>query len=143
MKPLLNYPIVALNRFIEATRDSGYKNPSAAIAELIDNSFEAGASVVEIVVQKTNFNDKRELNVMVSDNGHGMTPSVLRLALQFGGSTRFNSRSGVGRFGMGLPNSSLSQGRRVEVYSWTKRGVVWRSHLDVDEISQGAIQSVP
>lgn len=143
MKPVPSYPIVALNRFIEATRDSGYKNTSAAVAELIDNSFEADASVVEIVVQEFNVDGKRGLNVMVSDNGHGMTPSVLRLALQFGGSTRFNSRVGVGRYGMGLPNSSLSQGRRVDVYSWTQRGVVWRSHLDVDEISKGAIKSVP
>lgn len=143
MKPVPSYPIVALNRFIEATRDSGYKNTSAAVAELIDNSFEADASVVEIVVQEFNVDGKRGLNVMVSDNGHGMTPSVLRLALQFGGSTRFNSRVGVGRYGMGLPNSSLSQGRRVDVYSWTQMGVVWWSHLDVDEIAKGAIQSVP
>ena len=67
MKPAPSYPIVALNRFIEATRDSGYKNTSAAVAELIDNSFEAEASVVEIVVQELNVDAKRELNVMVSD----------------------------------------------------------------------------
>lgn len=143
MKPASSYPIVALNRFIEATRDSGYKNTSAAIAELIDNSFEAEASIVEILVHEFNEDAKRELKVIVGDNGHGMTPSVLRLALQFGGSTRFNSRAGVGRYGMGLPNSSLSQGRRVDVYSWTQTRIVWWSHLDVDEISTGVIQDVP
>jgi hypothetical protein len=143
MKLVPRYPIVALNRFIEATRDSGYKNTSAAIAELIDNSFEADASIVEIVISELNVSAKRELNVIVIDDGCGMSPSVLRLALQFGGSTRFNSRSGVGRYGMGLPNSSLSQGRRVDVYSWTQFAVVWWSYLDVDEIATGAIQSVP
>ncbi len=143
MKPSPSYPIVALNRFIEATRGSGYKNTSAAVAELIDNSFEAEASVVEIFINELSIDARRELQVIVSDNGHGMTPSVLRLALQFGGSTRFNSRLGVGRYGMGLPNSSLSQGRRVDVYSWTQPGVVWWTHLDVDEIATGAIQNVP
>jgi hypothetical protein len=143
MKPAPSHPIVALNRFIEATRDSGYKNTSAAVAELIDNSFEAEASLVEIIIQELNGDGKREIEVTVSDNGHGMTPSVLRLALQFGGSTRFNSRSSVGRYGMGLPNSSLSQSRRVDVYTWTQTGVVWRSHLDVDEIVPGTIQDVP
>ena len=143
MKAAQDYPVVALNRFIEATRDSGYKNTSAAVAELIDNSFEADASVVEVVIDEQNVNAKREFEVIIIDDGHGMTPSTLRLALQFGGSTRFNSRLGVGRYGMGLPNSSLSQGRRVDVYSWRQIGVVWWSYLDVDEIATGAIQSVP
>jgi hypothetical protein len=143
MKQNQNYPVVALNRFIEATRDSGYKNTAAAVAELIDNSFEANASVVEVYIDELYVDANRELKVTVSDDGHGMIPSVLRLALQFGGSTRFNSRAGVGRYGMGLPNSSLSQARRVDVYSWTQSAVVWWSYLDVDEIATGAIQSVP
>src|SRR5947209_13025070 len=116
MKRASSYPIVALNRFIEATRDSGYKNPSAAVAELIDNSFEAKALVVEIFINELNANAKREVVLIVSDDGHGKAPPTLRLALQFGGSTRFNSRDGAGRCGMGLPNSCLSQARRVDVY---------------------------
>src|SRR6185436_12799636 len=69
--------------------------------------------------------------------------SVLKLALQFGGSTRFNSRNGAGRYGMGLPNSSLSRARRVDVYSWTRPGVVWWTYLDIDEIASGAMKTVP
>jgi hypothetical protein len=42
------YPVVALSHFIEATRDSGYKKIAAALAELIDNSFEALATEVHI-----------------------------------------------------------------------------------------------
>lgn len=143
MKPAKEYPVVALNRFIEATRDSGYKNTASAVAELIDNSFEAHASEIEVLIVELNRNGKRQLQLAVIDNGSGMTPSVLRLALQFGGSTRFNSRDGVGRYGMGLPNSSLSQARRVDVYSWTRTDAVWWSHLDVDEIASGAVKDVP
>jgi histidine kinase/DNA gyrase B/HSP90-like ATPase len=56
----------------------------------------------------------------VSDDGRGMDRQTLRLALQFGGSMRFNSRRGMGRYGMGLPNGALSQARRVEVLTWQR-----------------------
>jgi len=138
-----DYPVVALDRFIEATRDSGYKTTGSAVAELVDNSFEAGATAVVVTIDATNNSGKREVTFSVKDNGCGMTPAVLRLALQFGGSTRFNSRVGVGRYGMGLPNSSLSQSRRLEVYSWKTAGSVWWSYLDVDEIAARKIVSVP
>jgi hypothetical protein len=143
MKKAHTYPVVALNHFIEATRDSGYKNTTSAIAELVDNSFEAMASVVEIKIDELSGGTSRKLQLSVIDNGVGMMPSVLRLALQFGGSTRFNSRCGVGRYGMGLPNSSLSQARRVDVYSWTTQGIIWWTYLDVDEIASGLISYVP
>ena len=113
------FPLVAIRSFIQATRDSGYKSTSAALAELVDNAFEAEASSVEIeLVESPVTGEKR---VIVTDNGGGMSPSTMQLALQFGGSTRFNSRRGAGRYGMGLPNSSLSQTRRVDVYRYPFR----------------------
>src|ERR1051326_6290160 len=141
--PNKDYPVVALNRFIEATRDSGYKTTASAVAELIDNAFQAKASKVDVSILETTVNSARNLTVIIKDNGSGMPPSVLRLALQFGGSTRFNSRTGVGRYGMGLPNSSLSQARRVDVYSWTSPSRVYWSYLDVDGIAAGTIVCVP
>jgi hypothetical protein len=44
---------------------------------------------------------------------------------------------------MGLPNGSLSQARRVDVYSWTNPHKIWCCYLDVDEISTGALNSIP
>jgi hypothetical protein len=73
-----------------------------------------------------------------------MDANVLRMALQFGNGTRLDDRSGIGRFGMGLPNSSISQARRVDVWSW-KDGVenVLHSYLDIDEITDGRLTAVP
>lgn len=139
MKNLENN-IVNLRQFIEATRDAGYKSITSALAELIDNSFDAKATIVKIEVSKT---ENGEITVITSDNGIGMNPSLLQVALQFGGSTRFNSRANIGRFGMGLPNSSMSQARRLEVITWKKPSSVWRSYLDVDEIASGKLQTVP
>ncbi len=140
MKESEVFSIIALERFIEATRDAGYKNITSALAELIDNAFEAEAYTIKINIEKF---QNGEITVIIADDGCGMKPSVLQIALQFGGSTRFNSRLNVGRFGMGLPNSSLSQARRVEVITWRKPNNIWRSYLDIDEIVAGKLKSIP
>jgi hypothetical protein len=74
-----------------------------------------------------------EIAIDVLDNGCGMTASQLGLALQFGGSTRFSSRTRIGRFGMGFPNAAVSQARRVELLSWRSPSTVWSAFLDVDD----------
>ena len=124
--------------FIEATRDTGYKSTGSAIAELIDNALEADASHVNVVIQE-NANRAANIIIRVIDDGVGMSPAVLRLALQFGGSTRFGSRMATGRYGMGLPNGGLSQARRLEVLTWTNVSRVWSSYLDVERDRGGFI----
>lgn len=150
--------IIALDRFIQATRDSGYKGTASAISELVDNSIQAGATRIAIsVAAQVRDNDASSIEIAVLDNGGGMDPDVLRQALRFGGSTRFGDRTGLGRYGMGLPNASLSQARRVTVYTWQARASekrrrqlargslppVYTSYLDVDEIAAGSMKAVP
>ena len=134
---------------IRAMRDSGYKNTAFALAELIDNSIQADANQVDVicieesVVVKTR-RRRRIKAIGVLDNGSGMTPEVLGLALQFGNGTHLADRSGIGRFGMGLPNSSISQCRRVEIWTWQNGpDNAMYSYLDVDEIEQSSLSSVP
>jgi hypothetical protein len=149
--------IIALDKFIQATRDSGYKGTASAISELVDNSIQAGATRIAIsVAAKANDDEEKAIDVSVLDNGSGMDPATLRQALRFGGSSRFNDRRGLGRYGMGLPNASLSQARRVTVFTWQAphakgraqrgRGLsprVYSSYLDVDEIVRRAMIEVP
>lgn len=135
--------IVEVRNFVLATRDTGYRSTAAAVAELVDNAVQAAATRVHIFVDESRANDGKQVGLAVLDNGRGMEPALLRTALQFGGSGRFNERSGLGRFGMGLPNSTLSQCRHVEVFSWQKPEVVYRSLLDVDEIAIGKMTAVP
>ncbi|MBI2870507.1 MAG: ATP-binding protein [Candidatus Omnitrophica bacterium] len=136
-------PIVKLQQFIQAIRDAGYRGTGAALSELIDNAFEAGAKNVRIEIELKS--EKREQigSIRIADDGCGMSAEVLEAALQFGGSSRFGSREGTGRFGMGLPNSSVSQARRVEVYSWERRGAPLWSVLDIDEIVKGTCEAIP
>lgn len=135
--------IIAIDRFILATRDSGYKGTESAIAELVDNSLQAGARSVTIDIAIEEDASRYPLRISVLDDGCGMDKRTLHQALRFGGSSRFNDRQGLGRYGMGLPNSSLSQARRVDVYSWQRPGRILSSYLDVDEIARGKITDVP
>lgn len=131
--------IIALATFIDAIRDAGYRGTPAAIAELVDNAIEAGATNVTISLSET----AGGVEVVVADNGCGMEPATMQVALQFGGSTRFDSRAGLGRYGMGLPGSSISQALRVDVYSWTSIGKYWWTFLDIPTIRDGAMTAVP
>lgn len=147
--------IIALDKFIQATRDSGYKGTASAISELVDNSIQAGATRISISITAIeDESGEKGVEISILDNGCGMDPFTLRQALRFGGSTRFGDRSGLGRYGMGLPNASLSQARRVTVYTWqSPEGAarrtsgppsrVYMSYLDVDEIVRCEMSEVP
>ena len=138
-----DYSIVALETFIQATRDSGYKGTASAVAELVDNSLQAGATKITLTVTKTSDEAAHPITVTLRDNGCGMDAATLRQALRFGGSSRFNDRGGMGRYGMGLPNSSFSQAQRVTVKTWTSPDYVLTSYLDLDEIASGELTEVP
>jgi hypothetical protein len=139
----MDHAIVASENFILATRDTGYRSLAAAVAEIVDNSLQANATHVRIFVRDEPKGEERSITIAILDDGHGMSPSVLQAALQFGGSNRFGERTGLGRFGMGLPNSSVSQSRRFDVYSWQTNSSVQSSYLDVDEVASGRLRSIP
>ncbi len=142
MNVVADNSIIALDKFIQSTRDSGYKNTASAISELVDNAIQASAHNISILIQPDDSEDTG-IRVAVVDDGSGMDRRTLIQAMRFGGSSRFNSREGLGRFGMGLPNSSLSQARRVVVYSWQKSSAPQYTYLDVEEIASGTMVKVP
>jgi hypothetical protein len=113
------------------------------LTELVDNSLQAGATRVSVLLKEIERDRGPSIAVGVLDNGCGMGPTALVHALQFGGSSRFGDRSGLGRFGMGLPNSAVSHARRLEVYSWQERGDVNYTYLDVDEVVAGLLRTIP
>ncbi len=135
--------IIVLDKFIQATRDSGYKGTASAVAELVDNSIQAHAKHIWISIGASG-DPHFPIRITIVDDGVGMDKTTLRQALRFGGSSRFNDRGGLGRYGMGLPNSSVSQARRVEVYSWQRQaGPTHFTYLDIDEIVAGKMRDVP
>ena len=138
-----DFSIIDPKMTVQAMRDSGYKSTTHALAELIDNSIESGADTIEVfgVSRFDGRTNRRKLEELaVLDNGCGMDKSTLRGALRYGHGTR-RARDGIGRFGMGLPNSSMSQARRLDVWSW-KSGPTNAFHtfLHLDDVERGVTQ---
>jgi len=127
-------PLVPVNTAIDAFIASGYKSTAAAVSEIIDNSIEAKAKNIEIIIfDKLNDRGiKKITKIAMIDDGTGMDKEVLAASLQFGNGSKLNSRKGLGRFGIGLPNSSVSQCNIVDVYSWQKEKTL-HTYLSVPE----------
>ena len=87
----------------------------------------------------TNESVTRLSEIAVADNGIGMSGSTLVTALRFGGRGSDARVQGVrGKYGVGLPTSSLSQCRQVDVWTWQEKiGNAVHCYLKVDEIESG------
>lgn len=126
------------NAFIEKLVNSGYKSPIYAMAEIIDNSVDAEAKNIDITFvehdnRKGGRGSKIISDVFFIDDGLGMTFEQINGCLRFAeGAGTSNKR--IGTFGVGLPNSSIYVGRRVEVYSKDTNTSEWNYVcLDLDE----------
>ena len=134
---------------VKSMRSGPYVQSVLALAEIIDNSVEAKAKHIDVLCQsKMNYDTNRTSleEVAVADDGEGMTRDKLMTALVFGSTTRRDSNGrtkGIGKFGMGLPNSSITQCKRVTVYSWTKKGNVFSTYADLDEINKSNDDHLP
>lgn len=147
------YPIIATANLAQSLRDSGYKSPASAGAELCDNSFQAGANTFQVFIEESpgdpTLKGKRGPlarsigRVVFSDDGAGMDAILLRNAVRFGYTTRFDDRGGMGRFGMGLPNASISQAKTFSVYSKTVNGPWHYVRLNLDDIASERVREVP
>jgi DNA topoisomerase VI subunit B len=90
--------LVDTANFLLATRDSGYRSTAYAVAEFVDNSLQANATCVAIDLlagEEKTF----PIELLVVDNGIGMDAATLASALTFSGSSRFDDRSSLGRYG--------------------------------------------
>lgn len=116
---------------IESTRAIGY-SLQAAIADIIDNSIAAQATLAEI-----SFYPLDGAYISILDNGVGMNTAELTNAMQYGSQSPMNERDSgdLGRFGLGLKTASLSQCRRLTVAS-KKNGAVEIRRWDIDFVQK-------
>ena len=132
-----------------ALRDTPYNSTAHALAEIVDNSIDARARDVDVLIMNRREPTPSGQSVLVVrglaviDNGHGMSPEVLAQALVVGGRPVEGNgiRRRMGKYGVGLPTSSLSQCQRVDIWSW-QSGLTsaWRCHLYVDEVRAGNVR---
>ena len=112
-------------------RSFGNYDLPAALADLIDNSIKAQATLVEIEFVPV----EHDVLVTVRDNGYGMEGKVLKEAMRPASSHPEDERSAddLGRFGWGLKSASLSQARVMKVVSWNDQGA-FAAGWDIDDI---------
>lgn len=124
----------------DALRNTGYKNIECAMAEIIDNSIQANARNIFVIVSEE-YNPVSGRNniaeIAFLDDGDGMTREDLEGCLGIGYSTRAD-RKGMGRFGVGLPQASLYACPSVDVYSW-QNGYEnsEKVYLDIEKVKDG------
>ena len=128
-------PLFLGQTFINSLRDVGYNTTTSALCEHVDNAIQADASEVRVYFNQRGQKGSYNIDALVYDNGRGMAPHVLQVAMSFGGSMYFDNRDGIGRFGVGMKTAALSMAPAVEVYSWTEPGAIYTMTLDVKEIS--------
>lgn len=103
-----------------------------AVADLVDNSVDAGASHVLIRFVRSDSNVER---VIIADNGSGMDDAELWEAMRFGSRSKKN-QSQLGKYGIGLKSASLSQAEVVTVLSKSKGKILGR-RWKIENIKKG------
>ncbi|MEV6231043.1 ATP-binding protein [Saccharopolyspora shandongensis] len=86
---------------------------STALADLVDNSVDAGADNVLIRFIR---HSGQICSLYVVDDGCGMSAAAIDNAMTIGGRRTYNDRD-LGHFGMGLQSASFSQARTLTVLS--------------------------
>ena len=121
----------------ESARSSGYKTTENALAELIDNSIDAISD--EIIITYVENNNEKVEKIIISDNGVGMNKKLVKDCLILGSNTEqqqkgIKGKGRIGKFGYGLPNASLSQCKKIQVYSWEKNKPTHYHPFDLDSL---------
>lgn len=114
---------------MESTRALGY-SLEAAIADILDNSITANATKISI-----QFSPFESPFLSILDNGQGMSPEEITLAMRYGSKNPTDTRgeNDLGRFGLGLKTASLSQCRCLTVIS-LKNGVFSGRRWSLDHV---------
>lgn len=99
-------------RITEGLRDTGY-DFNTAVADIIDNSIAAGATVIDVRLA-ADFGGN--LLLSVTDNGEGMDREGLINAMKYGSKRRPHAKS-LGKFGLGLKTASTAFCKRLSVIS--------------------------
>lgn len=113
-------------------RDLGY-SLETAVADLLDNSISAEATIIQIFCDLT----QHSPILAVIDNGKGMNVDELVEAMRYGSSGPAEQRlpGDLGRFGLGLKTASLSQCRCLTVVS-AQNNVLHSAEWDLNLIDK-------
>ena len=126
---------------LQSMRDSDFDCYSA-YAEAIDNSIQANATEINIQfdTEKRRGNYEHIKRIAFIDDGDGMDQDLIHNCLVLGYSSRFNDRSGIGRFGVGMTMGAIHECRHVSVFSRDKDQRDWlTTSLNIKSSDDGSV----
>ena len=91
-------------------------NLEQVVADLVDNSIDAGAENIEIIYNEEIYNNRKSFYVIVVDDGKGIPDDKISSVMNFGAPREYDELE-LGKFGVGMKSSSLSQAREVTLFS--------------------------
>jgi Histidine kinase-, DNA gyrase B-, and HSP90-like ATPase len=143
----MSVALVESGAALESMRNSDF-DVCSAYGEVIDNSIQADATEIRVLIdyKPALARGQREPIQFVAfgDNGTGMPTDILHRCLQLGYSSRYNDRTGIGRFGVGAILAAINQCEKVEIYSKIKDSKEWQyTYIDLELITAGKQQSIP
>ncbi len=128
---------------IQSLREDDFDDLSA-YGEAIDNSLQADASEIKIKFETEKKGQRYDIKSLAfGDDGHGMDADTLGKCLKVGWSSRINSRTGIGRFGVGMILGAIHECKRVEVWSKQKGAKCLYTYIDLDEIENDELVGIP
>lgn len=132
---------VDIGNLINVFSSTEYDSLEKAAAEIVDNSIDANARNVLIILNSA-YDVKKGKNVLSEiaflDDGEGMSPGVLQHVVSFGSTSRTNGGK-IGKFGIGMNQASLFACKKFSVYSWKNPNEVYVEVFDSVYIKKNKI----
>jgi len=108
-----------------------------ALAEIIDNSIQwkrpdVNCDINIIMIERGRGSKFKLDEILISDNGIGMSKDTISTCLTFGGGMNHGTEvdGSLGKFGVGLPFGSCSQSPNYHVFSWEDRSRIFHTFRD-------------
>lgn len=126
--------MIQTGQALQSLRDSGHSLPTA-LGEVIDNSIEANANNISILLEQSEEKGKKRVHrIGICDDGDGMPADILHRYLVLGYSSRYMRKDTIGKYGVGAKLAALNFGRRIDVWSRSQADGQWlHVHFDLDE----------
>jgi hypothetical protein len=116
---------------LRGLRDLGFRDTAAALCALIDNAIDAGARLIDVVVE---CDGSRPTALALIDNGYGMVPEMMRAASALGVTCRLGDGPHLARNGFGLPAAPFAIGQRFDLFSCARGDALRQVTIDLETL---------
>ena len=123
--------IVMVEAFLKGIRDLGIKTHLSHSMNLNDNSIQAGARNIHYDLIGQN----NKIQSGCFDDGHGMVPQMLRIAVAWGGGHRQGSEKVLVNTAM-VPSAFMGMAKKYTVYSKTAQNDWHSITFDITELDK-------